>query len=104
MSRVCAAPFLGAPFLGDRWVLSCPQCSRVAIPSLRIISFAAGEFPAWHNLNHKSMLPGSQTLLAFLADPQARIPRPKSPLPRKLATSSPFQLPANQLAVCDFAV
>jgi monoamine oxidase len=25
----------------------------------------------WHNLNHKSLLPGSQTLLSFLGEPQS---------------------------------
>ena len=33
---------------------------------------AAGEFCVWHNLNHASLLPGSQTLLTFLGDPQVR--------------------------------
>jgi monoamine oxidase len=34
---------------------------------------AAGEFAVWHNLNHKEVLPGSQTLLTFLADPQSSV-------------------------------
>eukprot|EP00908_Phaeocystis_cordata_P007712 Transcript_18364.p1 GENE.Transcript_18364~~Transcript_18364.p1 ORF type:complete len:308 (+),score=138.16 Transcript_18364:748-1671(+) len=32
---------------------------------------ASGEFSLWHNLNHRSLLPGSQTLLSFLGDPQS---------------------------------
>ena len=32
---------------------------------------ASGEFSLWHNLNHKSLLPGSQSLLTFLGDPQS---------------------------------
>ncbi len=32
---------------------------------------ASGEFSLWHNLNHRSLLPGSQTLLSFLGDPCA---------------------------------
>jgi len=32
---------------------------------------AAGEFSLWHNLNHQSLLPGSQTLLTFLGEPQS---------------------------------
>jgi len=32
---------------------------------------ASGEFAVWHNLNHASLLPGSQTLLSFLGDPQS---------------------------------
>jgi polyamine oxidase len=32
---------------------------------------SAGNFTAWHNFNHQSKLPGSQTLLSFLGDPQA---------------------------------
>ena len=31
----------------------------------------AGEFSLWHNLNHASLLPGSQTLLSFLGEPQS---------------------------------
>jgi monoamine oxidase len=31
----------------------------------------AGEFCEWQNLNHDSMIPGSQTLLSFLGDPQS---------------------------------
>eukprot|EP01046_Picozoa_sp_COSAG06_P000797 COSAG06_NODE_23_length_33072_cov_44.622327_15_plen_593_part_00 len=33
----------------------------------------AGEFSLWHNLNHKKLLPGSQTLLTFLGDPQSSV-------------------------------
>ena len=32
---------------------------------------ASGEFSLWHNLNHNALLPGSQTLLTFLGDPQS---------------------------------
>jgi len=32
-----------------------------------------GEFSLWHNLNHASLLPGSQTLLTFLGDPQSSL-------------------------------
>ncbi|KAL1524158.1 hypothetical protein AB1Y20_019067 [Prymnesium parvum] len=32
---------------------------------------ASGEFSAWHNLNHHTLLPGSKTLLTFLGDPQS---------------------------------
>ena len=32
---------------------------------------ASGEFTLWHNLNHKSLLPGSHSLLSFLGDPQS---------------------------------
>ena len=32
---------------------------------------ASGEFSEWQNLNHKSMIPGSHTLLSFLGDPQS---------------------------------
>jgi len=31
----------------------------------------SGEFTEWQNLNHDSLVPGSQTLLSFLGDPQA---------------------------------
>merc|ERR1719198_1685059 len=31
----------------------------------------SGEFTLWHNLNHRSLLPGSHTLLSFLGDPQS---------------------------------
>ena len=34
---------------------------------------AAGDFSLWHNLNHKSILPGSHTLLTFLGDPQSTV-------------------------------
>jgi monoamine oxidase len=34
---------------------------------------AAGEFAVWHNLNHPNYLPGSQTLLTFLGDPQSSV-------------------------------
>ena len=40
---------------------------------------AAGEFAVWHNLNHGSLLPGSQTLVTFLGDPQ---PLPGAPCAR----------------------
>eukprot|EP00746_Dinoflagellata_sp_MGD_P010152 gnl/MRDRNA2_/MRDRNA2_120884_c0_seq1.p1 gnl/MRDRNA2_/MRDRNA2_120884_c0~~gnl/MRDRNA2_/MRDRNA2_120884_c0_seq1.p1 ORF type:complete len:550 (-),score=89.79 gnl/MRDRNA2_/MRDRNA2_120884_c0_seq1:103-1539(-) len=32
---------------------------------------ASGEFTEWQNLNHESFVPGSQTLLSFLGDPQS---------------------------------
>lgn len=32
---------------------------------------SSGEFSEWQNLNHPSMLPGSQILLSFLGDPQS---------------------------------
>lgn len=31
----------------------------------------AGQFTHWDNLNHESLVPGSQTLLSFLGDPEA---------------------------------
>lgn len=34
---------------------------------------AAGAFSLWHNLNHRSILPGSKTLLTFLGDPQSSV-------------------------------
>jgi monoamine oxidase len=33
----------------------------------------SGEFCVWHNLNHESLLPGSNTLLSFLGDPQSSL-------------------------------
>jgi polyamine oxidase len=33
----------------------------------------SGEFALWHNLNHHSMIPGSNTLLSFLGDPQSTL-------------------------------
>jgi len=32
---------------------------------------SSGNFTPWHNFNHQSKIPGSQTLLSFLGDPQA---------------------------------
>lgn len=32
---------------------------------------SSGEFSEWQNLNHPSMIPGSQILLSFLGDPQS---------------------------------
>ena len=34
---------------------------------------ASGEFGLWHNLNHATLLPGSNTLLSFLGDPQSSL-------------------------------
>ena len=34
---------------------------------------AAGLFSAWHNLNHEAFIPGSQSLLTFLGDPQSSV-------------------------------
>merc|ERR1712151_427450 len=32
----------------------------------------SGEFTQWNNMNHDTIVPGSQTLLSFLGDPQAQ--------------------------------
>jgi len=32
---------------------------------------SSGNFTPWHNFNHESKIPGSQTLLSFLGDPQS---------------------------------
>ena len=47
-----------------RWV-----SANVAAPAAR--QDASGMFSEWQNLDHESMIPGSNILLSFLGDPQS---------------------------------
>ena len=53
----------------DDSLLKWLSANKPAPPSYGLAS--SGEFTLWHNMNHKTVLPGSRWLLSFLGDPQS---------------------------------
>jgi len=62
---------------------------------------ASGEFTEWYNLNHETLLPGSQMMLSFIGDPQSSLYEGMPDAEAQAAVMSRLRLQHPDVAVPD---